>query len=91
MIAEDLDIELVVLEDIFQEPHCDVEHDLYSVQRWCGPCTHQVVAILSHRCNGKSGRVCQEVVDSAGKLENLNLVCRGCQKHVDECWVFLPI
>lgn len=88
MIAEDLDTRL--LEDIFEEEHCEVQHDRAGVKQWCAPCTHQVVARLEHSCNGKSGLVCAATVESA-YLTDEWVICRACRSQILECWTFIPV
>jgi len=90
MISEDIDVSLVLLEEILEEPHCEVMHDKPSIATWCDPCTHQVTATLVHQCNGKSGNVCQATVDSALRLTGGRVVCIACRRPVQDCWLILP-
>lgn len=86
----DLDTDIKILEDIFEEEHCEVRHSTPGIALWCAECSHQVVAKLEHTCSGKSGLVCQNTVDSAYSTL-MKVVCRGCRQPILDCWTFLPL
>ena len=86
------DIDFLILEDILSEPHCEVKHEKPSIQPWCPTCSHKVVAKLYHRCNGKSGLVCEMVVLNIQDVpRGMKLICASCGARVAECWEFQPI
>lgn len=89
MIDELIDVDIKILEDIFEKKHCEVMHDRPGIARWCAPCSHQVVATLEHICSGRSGYVCQSVVDSAHST-GLSVVCKNCRLPILDCWIFEP-
>jgi hypothetical protein len=94
MIAEDIDVSVVFLEQILEEPHCEVKHEKPTIAEWCDPCTHQVTATLLHSCNGKSGSICQGTVVSILRIPlegtTRKIVCIACRRPVQDCWRVIP-
>lgn len=82
------DIDLVLLEEMYDQEHCEVKHYLERVQKWCAPCSHEVVATLHHSCSDVRGLVCQAVLDSLEKRGGI-MKCRGCGGPVNECWIIV--
>lgn len=87
-IDSSTDLELVLIGQSWNAPHCESGHSAPKNRE----CTHVPVAALTVICDGVYGmKVCEGVVRYTNSRFTLGVLCSGCYLPASECWSLTPL
>jgi hypothetical protein len=81
------DLDLTVLEDSFNAPHCESRH----IDPANKTCTHTPVAISICRCQNRVFTACAAHVAFIYDAHDKGVTCADCKQPATECWTIHPL
>lgn len=87
MIASDIDLELIFLEDLAKAPHCESDHP----PGWPKECSHTPTAVFAAFCTKTHIKVCENIAAVARLKIETEFTHRACGKKCGDCWTVTPL